>query len=375
MTDVSEQLKPSSATEVSAAVIDAIAGGYGLSIGRGQASNQKVHALCLGNMQTIIDYPARDMTITVQAGMGVSELRKVLQQENQQLPIDCHDLSMSVGALVASDTAGPRQFGYGTLRDYVIGIEAVDGQGRIFHAGGRVVKNVAGYDLCRLLVGSRGALGVITQVTFKLKPLPEHSMLRTFSFDSASNFERSLECLNTTSATPVVLDFMCAPAELAAKPTADAGPDIMSLTIGVEGSVESCEWQLAQLRTDCIGAKEVADGSTDRSIVEQLGQSSCDVSHGSDVILRTVPSQVAPIAAVLAEAGLSCQGHAGTGIICVSGTHDSTNVRAVCENLTKDRHATVFQWDVDHPAKNASPLSARLRDTFDPHRIFAATTR
>jgi glycolate oxidase FAD binding subunit len=131
----------------------------------------------------IVDYPARDMTITVGAGMSYGTLQTILKEENQQLPIDVADEGTSLGELVAHDICGPRQFGYGSLRDYVIGVEAVDVNGRVFHAGGRVVKNVAGYDLCRLLVGSRNQLGTITQLTFKLKPLPAHQAI--IALDSA----------------------------------------------------------------------------------------------------------------------------------------------------------------------------------------------
>ena len=73
---------------------------------------------------------------------------------------------------MAANTSGPRRFGCGTFRDYVIGLTAVTADGRVFHSGGRVVKNVAGYDLCKLLVGSLGTLAVVTQLTLKLKPLP-----------------------------------------------------------------------------------------------------------------------------------------------------------------------------------------------------------
>ena len=103
---------------------------------------------------SVIDYPARDMTITVGTGMSAGQLCGILRHENQQLPIDTADGEITIRELVDFDISGPRQFGYGTLRDYVIGIEASDGSGRVFHAGGRVVKNEAGYDLCRLLIGN-----------------------------------------------------------------------------------------------------------------------------------------------------------------------------------------------------------------------------
>src|SRR4029078_4080191 len=83
----------------------------------------------------------------------------------------------TLGGLVPAAFCGPRRFGWGTVRDYVIGCSAVDGRGMPFKGGGRVVKNVAGYDFCKLLTGSLGTLGVITQVTFKIKPLPERSAI------------------------------------------------------------------------------------------------------------------------------------------------------------------------------------------------------
>ena len=79
----------------------------------------------------------------------------------------------TLGGVVACSASGPRRFGFGTMRDYVIGIHAVDGRGMAFKGGGRVVKNVAGYDFCKLLTGSLGTLGVITQVTLKIRPLPD----------------------------------------------------------------------------------------------------------------------------------------------------------------------------------------------------------
>ncbi len=84
-----------------------------------------------------------------------------------------------MGGVVATNISGPRRYGQGTIRDYVIGISAVDGRGVAFKAGGRVVKNVAGYDFCKLLAGSLGTLAVITQVTLKTKPRPEASAFVT----------------------------------------------------------------------------------------------------------------------------------------------------------------------------------------------------
>jgi glycolate oxidase FAD binding subunit len=109
-------------------------------------------ALSLSGLQAVVDYPARDMTVTVEAGMRVAELSRILAREGQQWPIDVPRAdNATVGGVIATNTNGPRRYGYGSVRDYVIGINAVDGSGRPFKGGGRVVKNVAGYDFCKLL--------------------------------------------------------------------------------------------------------------------------------------------------------------------------------------------------------------------------------
>src|SRR5262249_27759773 len=121
-----------------------------------------------------VDYPARDMTITAGAGIRVAELQRVLAAENQRLPLDVpRPGQATLGGVLALDVSGPRRLGAGTARDYVIGITTVNDEGQQTKAGGRVVKNVAGYDLCKLHVGAMGTLGIITQVTLKVRPRPE----------------------------------------------------------------------------------------------------------------------------------------------------------------------------------------------------------
>lgn len=131
-------------------------------------------ALDVTGVNQVTDYPARDMTITVQAGITFAKLQAVLAKENQWLPLDVPDPErMTLGGLIACNVSGPRRYGYGTLRDYVIGIEFASDDGSVIHGGGRVVKNVAGYDLMKLHIGALGTMGVITQVTLKVRPRPE----------------------------------------------------------------------------------------------------------------------------------------------------------------------------------------------------------
>jgi len=125
-------------------------------------------------LNRVIDYPARDMTITAQAGITIAALQAELAKEHQWLPVDVAGPERAtLGGAIALNQSGPRRYGYGTLRDYVIGISFVTDDGVEVKAGGRVVKNVAGYDLMKLQIGAVGTLGVVSQVTLKVKPRPE----------------------------------------------------------------------------------------------------------------------------------------------------------------------------------------------------------
>ena len=132
-------------------------------------------------LNEVIDYPARDMTITAQAGITLAALQGELAAEGQWLPVDVPAPEQAtLGGAIALNKSGPRRYGFGTLRDFVIGISFVTDDGVEVKAGGRVVKNVAGYDLMKLQIGALGTLGVITQVTLKVKPRPEASAAVAF---------------------------------------------------------------------------------------------------------------------------------------------------------------------------------------------------
>jgi glycolate oxidase FAD binding subunit len=119
-----------------------------------------------------IAYDPAEMLCVVEAGMRLADLRKMLADGGQEWPIDEPD-NATVGGVIAADVALPRQLRVGQLRDTVVEMELVTGDGRRIRSGARTVKNVTGYDLHRLLTGSLGTLSVITQVALKLRPLPK----------------------------------------------------------------------------------------------------------------------------------------------------------------------------------------------------------
>ncbi|HEX6989592.1 MAG TPA: FAD-binding protein [Bacillota bacterium] len=129
-------------------------------------------------------HDAGDLVASVPTGLGWAEVQDQLGREGQWIPLDPPLAEhASVGGVVGAATSGPRRTAYGAVRDLVIGARAVLPGGRVIQAGGRVIKNVAGYDLCKLLVGSFGSLAALTEVTFKVLPLPDCRGSVTAEFD------------------------------------------------------------------------------------------------------------------------------------------------------------------------------------------------
>ena len=122
----------------------------------------------------VVDYVPGDLTITVRGGTTLEQIESVTAAENQWLPLDPHgSADGTIGATLATGSSGPLAHGFGRARDLVLGIEFVAGDGRVVRGGGRVVKNVAGFDLTRLLTGSWGTLGIITEATLRLYSRPQ----------------------------------------------------------------------------------------------------------------------------------------------------------------------------------------------------------
>ena len=144
-------------------------------------------ALSLSRLDQIVEHEPADLTVTCQAGITLAALQRRLRPDGQLVPLDSASAERAtIGGLLAVNASGASRHAHGTLRDFTIGLRVVTGDGRLTRAGGRVVKNVAGYDLCKLYVGSLGTLGVIVEATFKLAPLPRAQRTAITTFDSAA---------------------------------------------------------------------------------------------------------------------------------------------------------------------------------------------
>ena len=197
-------------------------------------------------LNRIVDYPARDLTVTVEAGVTISELSRLLAPERQELPIDVPQADRAtIGGVIATNTNGLRRLGCGAIRDYVIGIRAIDGRGVEFNGGGRVVKNVAGYDFCKLLTGSLGTLGIISQVTLKVRPIAER---RTAWIIYPATLEQADSILARVEAepwSPVAAELLMGPAAIT--PPLDTTRKI-ALILVLEGSLLEVDWVLKRVR-------------------------------------------------------------------------------------------------------------------------------
>jgi glycolate oxidase FAD binding subunit len=154
-----------------------------------------------------VSYVPGDLTLTVRAGTTLSEIERITREHDQWLPLDPYGPPYgTIGATIATASAGPLASSFGLPRDLVLGLEFVNGRGDVIRGGGKVVKNVAGFDLSRLMTGSWGTLGVITEVTLRLYALPR--MDRTFAITlegSEKHVASMINALVTASLAPYAL--------------------------------------------------------------------------------------------------------------------------------------------------------------------------
>lgn len=280
-------------------------------------------AVDLRRLSQVVDYPARDMTVTVQAGITIARLREMLASEHQRLPVDVPNAERAtLGGALATNSSGPRRFGFGSLRDYVIGISVINDEGQDVKAGGRVVKNVAGYDLCKLFIGSLGTLGIIHQVTLKLRPAPEETALVTIGCDTET-VGLILDQLHGARTRPVCIDLLNASAAQLARGHSDAAlPEAAwVVVVGFEDNREAVTWQVQQLIKDLAGraprSVDVSVGHTANSIWQALVEFPASTDGVLTFKANVVPSATAAFCqrAMSLHAGMQLQAHAGNGII------------------------------------------------------------
>lgn len=281
----------------------------------------------------IYEYEPGDLTFSAGAGLSLADLRGTTETHGQWLPLDPPGgLVGSLGALVALGTGGPLRELYGTPRDHVLGLTLVSGDGRVLRWGGRVVKNVAGFDLTRLTVGSWGALGIVTSVSARLFPIPEVDLTLLFRGPSLSALlpsARSMALSGLPLATVELLD----PLEGDGMEPSESGGMVSSaaLVLRMLGSAAQVAEMETRIRSDLsgdLGAPERVEGVSSRALHDRL--TAWEEGAGLVVRLALLPSRLETLLNEAAElramdskgtssgSGFRLSAHAGAGVLRVA---------------------------------------------------------
>ena len=159
-------------------------------------------------MTRLIEYEPRDLTLSVEAGMKWTKLERTLAEHRQMIPLDPAWPESTVGGVVAANLSGPRRRHYGTARDMIIGMKFATLEGKLIDSGGMVVKNVAGLDMAKLMIGSFGTLAAIAVVNFKVFPMPAESRTFVTEFKTAPEAFAERDRILRSVLQPMAIDIV-----------------------------------------------------------------------------------------------------------------------------------------------------------------------
>jgi len=336
----------------------------------------------LARMDRIVAYEPEDLTVIAEAGMTLGALNQRLAEHGQRLPLDpCNPGATTLGALIGASQAGPLRLSEGTPRDLLIGVRFVGHEGRTVHGGGRVVKNVAGYDLMKVMTGSFGTLGIITEAAFKLRPIPEGYTLGLAPFArAAEGFDTALKLHD---ALPLVHVEVLSPA-LAAR---FGHPGAFLLLAAIAGNAVELEDQRGYFSglagasfSDGAGAVETYERLRDLELAPTAGLASTSMMTAQ---LATAPAE---LARCVEDTGAQFRAHAACGIaqIFIGGELDSATARETLARWRIAAHAAHGHLRLlaaapglrphldffDEPPAGALKLMRRLKAAFDPAGVF-----
>jgi glycolate oxidase FAD binding subunit len=278
----------------------------------------------LRRLTRLLDHEPGDLTATVEAGMTVRAFQTALGSRGQWLSLDPADAeSATIGGVLATNACGPRRHLYGTARDVLIGVTVVTAEGSIVKGGGKVVKNVAGYDLPKLFIGSYGTLGVIVEATVKLRPLPEQEELVSVRFDRLKDAGSAVKAVAASDLIPNAVELLDGAGASGAGLAAGSPMPGGVLVVGFDGVREQVDWQRAELArlTGPLGGRDPR--LLDAAAWTRLPTAAREAFSTTAAVmtLAVLPSQVAEImeqgAGIARGRGLQSAwaAHAGVGVV------------------------------------------------------------
>lgn len=357
--------------------LEIVAGGSKRNLGR---PPQLPHTLDVAAFAGIRQYEPEELVLTAGAATPLAEIERALAAKRQMLafePADWRELlglaatSPTLGGVVACNLSGPRRIRQGAARDHVLGLAAVSGRGEAFKAGGRVVKNVTGYDLCKLLAGSYGTLAVMTEISVKVLPAPEATRTVT------------LAGLDDARAVAAMTHGLNSPHELSGAAHLPNANGRARTLLRVEGPAPSVEARSQALRDELkpFGAAEILGDSESEKLWTDVRDAASLPAHEQAIWRVSLAPTASPafLGAVRATLDVDYFLDWGGGLVWLAarGTEDggAGPIRAA---LGGRGHATLIRASaalraavpVFQPLPPAlAALSARVKDGFDPKRV------
>ncbi|MEL7086613.1 MAG: FAD-binding oxidoreductase [Cyanobacteria bacterium P01_A01_bin.3] len=356
--------------------------GWGGTIPSSPAGNAVI-GVCLARLDRLVEHAVGDLTLTAEAGMPIASLQKTLEPIHQQLGIDpAFSDRATLGGVVATGDQGSLRQGYGSIRDRILGVTFVRSDGQVVRAGGRVVKNVAGYDLMKLVSGAYGTLGIVAQMTVRLYPLPEASSTVIVPGD-LEQLTAIVGRIRASSLSPVKFDWLSPACTDAILEPSNRSAAIALQFANIPASVkQQVELASAFAREDGLTAIAI-DNETAvwKGLQAALGRDR--VIHTDDTVgckFGVLPATAASVLNAL-EPSVFAQIHAGSGIgwahfATLPSADTLLNLRDLCQQ--QGGYFTVLQapkrlknrLDIWGYAEDSLGLMRAIAHKFDPNRLF-----
>ena len=224
------------ATERGEAVV---ARGAGTKLDWGLPPSRVDLVVDLCGMDKVLEHTAGDLIVRLEPGVRLADLQGLLAKSGQRLALDEPVAGSTIGGIVATGLSGPSRLGYGSVRDLLIGISVVRAGGEVAKSGGKVVKNVAGYDLGKLYTGSYGTLGIISEAIFRLHPVPEAQAWVTIELSGDDELAAAVAAVTGSQIVPSAMEMNC--------PSRQGPVELTVLIEGLTGSVERRSGEVVRL--------------------------------------------------------------------------------------------------------------------------------
>ena len=370
MTPAAQTVRAQTTQDVAAAVTEAAARATPLRIvGRGHWLDagppaRSATPLALDALAGIVSYTPGDLTLTARAGATLADIAAVAGEHGQWLTLDPFGTEDgTIGATIATASAGPLAHAFGTPRDAALGLEVVTGDGAVVRTGGRVVKNVAGFDLTRLFTGSWGTLGVITEVTVRLRARPEHDETWLVPLADDRAVDAACRAARTAALAPIALELLDGPLASALGLGARA-----VLLVRLAGAAAAMRAQRDALRTLGAAAPAPDDIWHRLRTVEPPGSTVLRLSHLPDRIGETWR------AASMPDAWRHATPSRGIVRVLLPPAADAGAIaRAAAGRCTLiAERAPAPLWTGELAPMPNEELAARVRAAFDPAGILNA---